>query len=122
MGRNKEVTMFIEEIEETENLIRTVDLDNTVVYKNKEKFFHRLNGPAIIYSDGTKYWMKHGECHREDGPAIECANGNKFWYQNGKRHRTDGPAVEYADGHKEYWIEGKEFCEIEYNSFVKNLK
>lgn len=44
--------------------------------------------------------------HRMDGPAVEYPSGSKFWYQNGRPHREDGPAREYASGYKEFWING----------------
>jgi hypothetical protein len=65
---------------------------------------HRVDGPAVEYSDGTKFWYKDGEIHRDDGPAVEFTNGDKMWYQNGVKHREDGPAVEYAhDGRPSFW-------------------
>jgi len=69
--------------------------------------YHREDGPAVEFDNGSKYWYLHGEFHREDGPAIELANGDKFWYLHGERHREDGPAKEWANGRKEYWINGK---------------
>ncbi len=107
--------MFIENEEES---IKEVDKSNNITFRNKENFFHRLNGPAIIYSDGTKYWMKNGEYHREDGPAMEYVDGNKFWYKNGKRHRLNGPAIERINGTKEYWIEGKEYS---FEKYLENI-
>jgi hypothetical protein len=56
---------------------------------------------------GTKRWKTdNGAYHRTDGPAIEYANGSEQWYVNGLRHRTDGPACEYADGSKTWWVNG----------------
>jgi hypothetical protein len=57
--------------------------------------FHREDGPAVEWPNGTKRWYLNGKLHREGGPAVEDANGTKFWYLNGKLHREDGPAVEY---------------------------
>lgn len=35
---------------------------------------------------GTIRWYnEEGQYHREDGPAIEWADGSKFWYLNGQR-------------------------------------
>ena len=53
-------------------------------------------GTIFYYNDNNKY-------HREDGPAIEYKNGTKFWYKNGKYHREDGPAIEFANGSKYYY-------------------
>jgi len=32
---------------------------------------------------GTRVWMAEGKWHREDGPAIEYPNGTKEWWLNG---------------------------------------
>jgi len=76
-------------------------------YCNKNNKFHRLDGPAIEYSEGTKYWCQNGEYHRLDGPAVEYSDGGKAWLQNGKLHRLDGPAVELSDRTREWWFKGK---------------
>ena len=54
------------------------------------------------FSDRIEYRNEKGQYHREDGPAIEFINGSKEWYLNGQLHRLDGPAIEYRDGNK-YW-------------------
>ena len=66
--------------------------------------YHREDGPAIEYADGSKAWYQNGRRHRADGPAIEWANGGKEWYWNGQCHRETGPAIERADGIKEWWL------------------
>lgn len=73
-------------------------------YKNGE--YHRVNGPAIIYDDGTKLWFFHGLVHRVDGPAITHPNGHEEWYFYGKRHREDGPAIIWPSGKTEYYKMG----------------
>lgn len=66
---------------------------------------HREDGPARIYSNGTKQYYKHGILHRENGPAIE-ANHNycmKYvYYINGEMHNINNPA------YRERWQD----CEI----------
>jgi hypothetical protein len=47
--------------------------------------YHREDGPAVIYTDGTREWYLNGKLHREDGPAVECPDGSKYWYLNGRR-------------------------------------
>jgi len=32
--------------------------------------YHRVDGPAVIWSDGTSEWHLHGQYHRIGGPAI----------------------------------------------------
>jgi len=44
--------------------------------------------------------------HRHDGPAVEWFDGTKAWWVDGKRHRLDGPAIEYADGDKFWYVDG----------------
>ena len=70
--------------------------------------YHRVDGPAIEYTNGTKLWYLNGKLHRPDGPAIEHANGDKEWYLNGKCHRVGGPAAEYEGGIK-YWYQNGGF-------------
>jgi hypothetical protein len=36
-----------------------------------------------------------GELHRVDGPAIEDTDGTRSWWVNGKLHRVDGHADEW---------------------------
>ena len=81
---------------------------------NKEGKLHRLDGPAIEYSNGTKEWRQNGKYHRVNGPAREYSDGTKAWYQKGQFHRLDGPAIEFANGRKEWWIEGKKYTEKEF--------
>jgi len=44
---------------------------------------HRLNGPAVEYTDGGKEWWHDGKLHRDDGPAVESNDGGKWCHQNG---------------------------------------
>jgi len=86
-----------------------VEIDNETIrwYKFGTTERHRLDGPAIEYSNGDKFWYQNGERHRLDGHAIEYANGSKLWYQNDKLHRLDGPACEFVDGYKEWYQNDK---------------
>ena len=60
-----------------------IDMFGNKIYKDEKGRFHREDGPAIIYKDGTKKWYKHGLLHREDGPAVIYSNGFKKWYLDG---------------------------------------
>jgi hypothetical protein len=54
---------------------------NKRYYKDKAMtIHHRLDGPAIEYTDGHKEWWVDGKRHRLDGPASVWSNGAKFWY------------------------------------------
>ncbi len=59
-----------------------------------------------IDKDGNKRWYKNGRLHRVNGPAIEYTNGTKHWYQHGKRHRLDGAAIEFSHGTKRWYVRG----------------
>ena len=67
-----------------------------------------------ILKDRTEYRNKSNQLHRLDGPALEYSNGDKKWYIDGKRHRLDGPAIEFSDGTKSWFVEGKQYSETEF--------
>ena len=71
--------------------------------------------------DTHRYYNTADQLHRDDGPAVEYTDGSKYWYQNGLRHRTDGPAIECADGTKRWYINGVRLTEAEFNQAVKLL-
>ena len=74
------------------------------------------------YSNGNKYWYnQNDQRHRLDGPAVEYSNGDKDWYQNDKRHCLDGPAIEYSNGYKEWCIKGEYYSEDDFNARLKRL-
>ena len=72
---------------------------NYVIWKNSKGQDHRVDGPAVVYSNGDTYWHLNDQEHREDGPAIEFAGGTKYWYLN-----------------------GEEYSEEEYNAKIKTLR
>jgi hypothetical protein len=69
--------------------------------------YHRVDGPAVVFTSGEKIWYKHGECHREDGPAYEGENGDKDWYLDGARYDFDG------------WLEANTFISEEEKVMIK---
>ncbi len=71
---------------------------------------------TVKVSEDRTAWYKPGRniLHRLDGPAVEYTNGDKHWYIEGEYHRLDGPAVEIASGYKFWYIEGKEYSEVEF--------
>ena len=66
----------------------------------------------------TYYNDKH-ELHRLDGPALVYSDGEKHWFLNGKRHKIDGPAIEYTNGHKEYYLNGFKYSFNEWDRLSK---
>ena len=61
----------------------TIDSGGAKLWRNSKGLLHRLDGPAMIFPDGSKFWILNGERHRENGPAVEWAGGSKEWWING---------------------------------------
>ena len=75
---------------------------------------------VIVDRNKNIYWYNDkDEYHRLDGPAFEYADGSKEWFFNGKRHRLDGPAIEWLDDYKEWWVNDKQMTEEEFNEYIK---
>ena len=69
-----------------------------------------------ISNMGTKRWHnQNGQYHRKDGPAVKWVDGSKEWWINGKSHRLDGPALEGPNGICFYFINDRELTEDEWN-------
>lgn len=52
-------------------------------------YFHRIDGPALDYIDGSKGWCLNNKNHRLDGPAVIYAGLYSMWYIDGKALNTD---------------------------------
>ena len=66
-----------------------VDPDGDHVWV-KNNAYHRLDGPAIIFGDGSRvHWRRHGEIHRTDGPAIMYHDGECRWFLYDTRYTFD---------------------------------
>lgn len=95
----------------------TVDYDGTIrYYKPGTDVLHRIDGPAIVYANGTVEYFIDGKLHRTDGPAVIWSTGYKAWYQDNRLHRIDGPAVEKANGEIGYWIDGKQLTSAQFKN------
>jgi len=78
------------------------------VWRNSSGQIHRIDGPAVEFSNGGKEWWVNGQKHRMNGPAAEFdLYGIKAWWVNGQRHRTDGPAIEWATLAEEWWLNNR---------------
>ncbi len=96
-----------------------VALLQTGVYINKagdvahvdNGVFHRIDGPAIVYSNGGYVWCTYGTFTRTNGPAVCLANGEEWWYYNGIPHRIGGPAHTQKCGNVEYYIMGVNYSD-----------
>ena len=74
-----------------------------------------------IDKEGTKIYYKDKEMtivHRLDGPAVEYTDGHKEWYVNGNKHRLDGPASEWSNGAKFWYVDGEYLTEMEFNDLT----
>jgi len=36
------------------------------IWKDKERNWHRHDGPAVEWDDGTKWWHAHGTCRQSE--------------------------------------------------------
>jgi hypothetical protein len=78
-----------------ENYTNKVEKMGVIYYFNHKEQIHRLDGPAIVWADGSEHWYMNGKRNRENGQAIIASNyKHKEWILCGKYHRLDGPAVE----------------------------
>ena len=57
-------------------------LDNQFIKKTNSLPFNSFTG-IIEYESGLKEWRKNGSFHRFDGPALEYTNGTKRWHIDG---------------------------------------
>jgi hypothetical protein len=61
----------------------TINKSGTKLWHDSKGNYHRLDGPAKIWTNGTRFWYVNGERHRLDGPAVEWHKGKLSWYLNG---------------------------------------
>ena len=84
---------------------------------------NRPENEIVEHRHGRSTWYNElRQYHRIDGPAVIWIQGDKWWYINGKRHREDGPAVELTEGHKEWWLNGIRYSEDGYKSIIRQMK
>ena len=82
-----------------------------------------MKSKLTVYDNGNKSWeLPNGKFHREDGPAVEYSNGSKQWWLNGLRHRENGPAVEWGDGDKVWYLNDILHTEQEYKYEMRSRK
>lgn len=60
----------------------TTDAYGTKIHYVNDQL-HCDDGPAVVYEDGCRKWVKYGKFHREDGPAVEDPGGTKSWFLDG---------------------------------------
>ena len=97
--------------------MRTESIDNILAEINNKSTPHKpdKNWTMINRLDDRVEYLNWKGHHREDGPAIIWTSGTKQWLINGQHHRLDGPAVEYNDERvDEWWIDGIQYGELEF--------
>ena len=62
----------------------TIDEFGNKFWKNSAGLYHRLDGPAAEYLNGSKEWYVNGNPHRLNGPAFDWVSVDKLWYVNGE--------------------------------------
>lgn len=61
-------------------------LDGIGIFYWKNGLQHCENGPAEYIFNKHKAWFINGKLHRLDGPAIEWSDGRVEYYINGKHY------------------------------------
>ena len=77
--------MTDEAVAELLTLTCTVSDSGAIRWFNSAGLLHRVHGPALIHTNGTRYWMQNGMRHRADGPAVIWYDGTVNWYWNDTR-------------------------------------
>lgn len=57
---------------------------------------------------------EHGRYHRIDGPAIVYEDGTQEFYNLDLLHNRNGAAVVYPDGRREYWLDGTRYDYVDW--------
>lgn len=125
-----------------ESVTCVVTAVGTRVWTNDAKQRHRVDGPAVIFADGSEEWWYEGLLHRDGKPAKTHPNGDCVWYThgklhctsgpaivslitewwvNGKLHRLNGPAIEYPDGRRSWYANDLHFTEEEFYRYVDQI-
>jgi len=52
---------------------------------DQDRNWYILKGYEIIEGDGLRIWFLNKKFHRENGPAVEFANGSKYFFIHGKK-------------------------------------
>jgi len=96
-------------------------LTNWFEISDQDYIWYKLQGYTIDAGEGRIIWYLDNEYHRTDGPAVIYHNGTQWWYLNGKLHCTDGPAYIDANGTRSWWINGIKYTEQEWLNAVNEL-
>jgi hypothetical protein len=99
-----------------ENLKQLSSMEVPYRVDGGDEYYKTKDGYRIESINGSTFWCDNKDrYHRTDGPAVEWPDGSKHWYINGMNHRVDGPAIEYPNGHKLWYINDKKMSEEQFN-------
>ena len=62
-----------------------------VRWYDDERYTHREDGPAVVWSDGRQFWWRHGRSHFAHGPADLWPSGTLRWLEDGRYLREREP-------------------------------
>jgi hypothetical protein len=103
----------VEKDKEFKQYIKMKGIYLMIIYYGGNKHYYEFKSNEQEYKNykcwSIQYYNEDEQLHRLDGPALEYWYGNKFWYKNGKLHREDGPAIiESSTGYKYYFYNGEQ--------------
>lgn len=97
------------------------NIDSLPVYNVHNTIPKNFTGVCKVGIIGDNHykvcWMNKGKLDRLDGPAVVYSDGSETWYKDGKIHRLTGPAhINYALNSQKkvveikcYYVEGKQY-------------
>jgi hypothetical protein len=75
---------------------KSVTDKGTQVWQNDMYQYHRVDGPATVWIDGTELWYINGKLHRTDGPAIYGNDRHQLWFIDDIRYYNNKSFQEAA--------------------------
>ena len=100
-----------------ETLTVETNSNGTTTYRNASDQRHNPNGPAVVDTDGSKWYYINGKLHNPNGAAVIWPDGGQEYWINDQLHNPDGPAMVRANGYKAHYIKGKKLTEAEFTAW-----
>ena len=77
-------------------------IGNTVIANGSILVPDTFSG-RVVLSGGSVYWYKNGEKHRGNGPAVIWSNGTKKWYWKGDKIGNSSAVFGFTQEDFEEW-------------------
>lgn len=103
--------------------IKKPNIDFKIPIIKGDKFYYDENNKEYFLVDkyGWKYYFNlKGKYHRIEKPAIVYSNAEAAWIEDGKWHRLDGAAYIY-ENYKEFYIKNIEYNEYNFGKKTNHL-